>query len=158
MQRDDFIGRRRNVGFSGSKQGWLIENSCCVGIGLYLFPNDLCLDTAADQHQQQPAANQLIGPNLIEHRLRQSREFPRFETKAGIPAQFAPRFCDRDKAGVLGDIVNAWFGTLDGKQRGLGRGIDVQRRRPGRCIVAGSWAVQLTVAQYDASKRLCSGR
>jgi hypothetical protein len=139
---------------------------CCVGIGLYLFPHDLCLDTGisrcqsshnqkgADQHQQQTAADQLIGPNSIEHRLRQRREFPRFETKAGIPPQFALRFCDRDKAGVLGDIVNTWFATLDGKQRGLRRGIDVQRRRPARCIVAGSWAVQLTVAQYDASKRL----
>ena len=86
MLRADLSADAEMLASVEANRGWLIENSCCVGIGLCLFPNYLCLDTAADQHQQQTAADPLIGPNLIEHRLRQSREFPRFKTKAGIPA------------------------------------------------------------------------
>ena len=46
---------------------------------------EMLASAEADQHQHQPAADQLIGPDSIEHRLRQNRNFPRFETKAGIP-------------------------------------------------------------------------
>jgi len=82
MQRDDLS---TDAEMLASMLASVEANAAVSASGLYLFPHDLCLDTAVDQHQQQPTADQLIGPISIEHRLRQSRDFPRFETKAGIP-------------------------------------------------------------------------
>lgn len=53
------------------------------------------------------------------------------QAKAGIKAQLAECFCDRDEAVVLGDVEYAWLASVDREQGRMGRCVDVQGRRSG---------------------------
>src|SRR5262245_23993417 len=75
-----------------------------------------------------------------------------FQAKAGIKVNLADCLCYRDNAVGLCAVDFARVVSVDSELGGMGRCIDVQRRRSVRLIEAGSRSVYLTVTQHHALK------
>src|SRR5205085_4267374 len=77
----------------------------------------------------------------------------RVEPHGRIEAELGARLGDRDRAVVLGDVVDAGGAAFEREQRGMRGRVDVDRWRARRGLVPGAGSVEKAVAQHDAADR-----